>query len=59
MEQLNNLFMFLKQGKFQYAYVCQYTLHFKLCKRKGKSQFEEILSFFYLAWYLKLENGFT
>ena len=37
--------MFLKQGNYQWIYVCQETLHFRICKKKGKSQF----AVFYLA----------
>ena len=41
MEQVNNLFMFLKQGNYQKTYVCHETLHFKICKKKDKNQFAD------------------
>ena len=51
--------MFLKQGNYQWIYVCQETLHFRICKKKDKRQF----AVFYLApetWtcrsLLKLKN---
>ena len=43
--------MFLKQGKYQETYVCQETLHFRICIKKGKSQFVD-----FFIWHLELEQ---
>ena len=43
--------MFLKQGNYQKIYVCQETLHFRICKKKNESKFEN-----FFTWYLKLEQ---